>query len=155
MDLAELLPQSNVVLDLRIADKRQVLVEASLRSSQSLGFSRDLIEEALATREGLGSTGVGRGLALPHARVRGLRKSCAVLLRLVKPIGFAAIDSKPVDLICALVAPADSGSEMLTALAALSRALRDPGVADRLRSARDVQAVRNLVVDHGSTGGAP
>lgn len=154
MELADLLVLSNVVLDLRMADKRQALAEASRRLSESVGISQGVIEGALLAREGLGSTGVGRGLALPHARVPGLRRSCAVLLRLVKPIGFQAIDSKPVDLVCALVAPADSGSEMLTALAALSRALRDPVVADRLRSEGDAQTVRNLIVDLGS-GGEP
>lgn len=154
MDLADLLLLSNVALGLRIADKRQALAEASRRLSESLGVSQELIEGALLAREGLGSTGVGRGLALPHARVPGLRRSCAVLLRLAKPIGFEAIDSKPVDLICALVAPADSGSEMLTALAALSRALRDPVVADRLRTERDAQTAHDLVVDLGS-GGVP
>ena len=80
---------------------------------------------------------MSRGIAIPHARIPGLARPFGLLARLARAIDFAAIDERPVDLICLLLTPASAAAAHLPALACLSRRLREPGVAERLRSTRD------------------
>ena len=101
---------------------------------------------ALMAREALGSTGVGRGVAIPHARLAGLKSVHAVVARLEKPIEFDALDGEPVDLLVALFAPPDAGSEHLRALARVSRLLREAELREQLRQAHTADAILALLV---------
>ncbi len=104
-----------------------------------------MILDALQAREVLGSTGLGKGFALPHARLDALSKFFALFVRLARPIDFAAIDGRPVDLVILLLTPANAGSQHLATLAALSRPLRDEAFVQRLRRAPDAAGVHVLL----------
>ena len=133
MDMTELIGPEQVV-SLRARSKTQLLQELARRASKSLGIEVKTILDALTTREELGSTGVGHGIALPHARITGLGRLFSLFARLEKPIDFDAVDSRPVDLVFLLLVPANADKEHLAALASVSRRLRDPEIAHRLRA---------------------
>ncbi|MBS3981200.1 MAG: PTS sugar transporter subunit IIA, partial [Rhodobacteraceae bacterium] len=85
----------------------------------------------------LGPTGVGHGIALPHARLEDLKTIIGVFLRLEKPLDYDSVDRQPVDLVFGLFAPKDSGVDHLKALALVSRTMRDPSVVTKLRANSD------------------
>ena len=106
------------------------------------------IREALAAREELGSTGIGRGIAVPHVCLPGLEQPHALFCTLDEPIDFDSIDSQPVDLIFTIVTPPGAGSRSgaaLSYLAAVSRMLRDGDVASALRNADNPWSVYDIV----------
>ena len=109
-----------------------------------LALDEDAIYRALQGREQLGSTGVGRGIALPHARIDGIDTLFGMFIRLSRPIDFESIDEKPVDLVFLLLMPLDAGNEHVAALAAISRRLRDTAFTERLRKAANAEAAREL-----------
>jgi PTS system nitrogen regulatory IIA component len=109
-----------------------------------LGLDQRSILGALQARENLGSTGLGKGFALPHARLAALSAPFALFVRLGRPIDFASIDELPVDLVILLLTPANGGNEHLATLAALSRPLRDEAFVRRVRQAPDAKALHSL-----------
>jgi PTS system nitrogen regulatory IIA component len=135
MDIAELIAPAQVLADLRAGDKAQVLREIGRRAATALGLDARLVVDALAAREAMGSTGVGLGIAVPHARLAGIVRPFGLFARLARPVDFAAIDGKPVDLVFLLVTPASGSGDHLAALACVSRRLRDVAVATALRAA--------------------
>ncbi|WP_114521209.1 PTS sugar transporter subunit IIA [Altererythrobacter sp. ZODW24] len=112
-------------------------------------YSRDATEvlESLQEREQLGSTGFGRGVAIPHARIEGLARPMAACLRLNQPVDFDAADGMPVDLVFGLISPAEGGTAHLHALAAISRLLRDEAMHEALTEAPDEEALRGLLTN--------
>jgi PTS system nitrogen regulatory IIA component len=141
MEIADLLSPDRVVLGLAVRDKAGLLAELARRAGATLGIPPPAIVAALQAREQLGSTGLGRGFALPHTRLPGLSGFFGLFARLGRPIPFQAIDEKPVDLVFLLLIPERAGNEHVGALAAISRALRDPAVLERLRRADSADAV--------------
>jgi PTS system nitrogen regulatory IIA component len=135
MDLQRLLTPARVILNLRAADKRALLQDLAGRIAPSAGLEREAVLAALLAREELGSTGVGRGFALPHARLDRLENFVGLFARLAAPITFDAIDEQPVDLVFLLLIPGQAANEHLAVLAAISRRMRDPACARRLRQA--------------------
>ena len=135
MELSDLLAPERVITDLQATDKRALLGELGRRAGALLKLPAGAIAEALESREELGSTGLGRGFALPHARLEGLDRFFGMFVRLARPIPFDAIDDQPVSLVFLLLSPATSGNEHLAALAAISRRMSDADVVRRLRSA--------------------
>jgi PTS system nitrogen regulatory IIA component len=101
----------------------------------------------ITKREELGSTGVGNGVALPHARLRGLSTPFGLFARLRHGIDFEAIDNQPVDIIFLLLLPDGAGASQLNALASVSRALREPETLQRIRSAADRDSLFQAIVD--------
>jgi PTS system nitrogen regulatory IIA component len=136
MEVADFIAPAGVIIGLRARDKRQLLEELAQRAAMDLGLERSAVLGALLAREELGSTGVGRGIAVPHARIIGLSRLYGLIARLERAIDFAAIDDQPVDLTCLLLTPGAAAAEHLPALASVSRRLRDKSVADRMRAAR-------------------
>ncbi len=135
---------------LRVADKAALLTELGRRAAAALGLPEAAVTASLAAREALGSTGVGNGIAVPHARVEGLPALAGFFARLARPIDYAAIDGRQVDLVFLLLSPADGAH--LAALAAMSRRLRDKAVAAAIRAAPDAEALRALLTDAGEPG---
>lgn len=131
--IAELLAIGNVLVDLRASDKERVLAELSKHAARGAGLAADVVLAALRHRETLGSTGIGEGIALPHARLAEVKTPFAVLARLKSAIPFDAIDGRPVDLLVLLLLPSGAKGEHLNALACVARRLRDATVADTLR----------------------
>lgn len=107
---------------------------------------RDIVVAALE-RERLGSTGVGTGVALPHARIDNIDKVHAVFARLETPLDYDAIDERPVDLVALLIAPSDAGGAHLRALAKVSRALRRQDMRQRLRSAPNAESLYTILTE--------
>ena len=137
MEVTDFIAPEGAINGLGARDKRQALEELSRRAAAALGLDSAGILAPLLAREELGSTGVGRGIAIPHARIPGLARPFGLLARLARAIDFASIDERPVDLVCLLLTPDSAAAAHLPALACLSRRLREPGVAERLRTARD------------------
>ncbi|CAL1690635.1 Nitrogen regulatory protein [Brevundimonas subvibrioides] len=146
MDIGELLVRDGIVLKSGASSKRQALHSVAATAAQCVGIDESVIFDALMEREVLGSTGLGSGVAVPHARLPGLGGVRAVFVRLDTPVAYDALDDRPVDLMFALFAPPSSGADHLRALAAVSRAMRSPELREQLRQARTVDAVHALFV---------
>ena len=146
MDIGELLVQGGIVLKSGASSKRQALHVVATAAAHALGQDEIRVFDALMEREALGSTGLGSGVAVPHARLAGLDSVKAVFVRLDTPVAYDAVDDRPVDLMFALFAPPRDGAEHLRALAAVSRALRSPELREQLRQARTEDAIHALFV---------
>jgi PTS system nitrogen regulatory IIA component len=144
--IGDLLAGGSIAPRLTAANKRQVLATISEIAARSCGLKAHAVFDALMEREALGATGVGHGVAIPHARVEGLSQMKGVFVRLAPPVDFGAIDDEPVDLVFALLSPSTSGSEHLRALARIARALRSPELRGQLRQARGGDAIWALLV---------
>lgn len=145
MDLADLLDPSCVAINARATSKEHLLRDLAARAAPLCGVDAQAIFNALQAREALGSTGLGEGFALPHARVEGLDRLFGLFVRLNRPIPFESIDDKPVDLVFLLLIPATASSDHLAALAAISRHLRDKGFAASLRKAECAETLYALL----------
>lgn len=151
MDIADLVAPDQVRSGLRVGDKAQLLKELGRRAAAALGIDAAAVLDALAAREALGSTGIGAGVAMPHARLAGVKRVYGFLARLDPPIDFAAIDDRKVDLVFLLITPEAAGNEHLAALACAARALRDPRRAARLRAATDDAELYRLLAGAGAS----
>lgn len=145
MDIAELLARDAIAARVCATSKRQALATAAEVAGRRLGRPAGPILEALIEREAKGSTGVGQGVAVPHARLEGLDRLSAVFVKLEAPVPFEAVDDRPVDLIFVLLAPANAGVEHLRALARISRTLRQRELREQLRLARTPDAIYALL----------
>ncbi|WP_102225845.1 PTS sugar transporter subunit IIA [Acidimangrovimonas sediminis] len=137
MDLSSILKPGAVRIVGHLTSKKRLFQEIGDIASQVYGLGAPDAVDALQEREGLGPTGVGNGIALPHARLHGLDHIVGVFLRLEKSLDFGAVDRQPVDLVFALFAPKDSGVDHLKALALVSRTMRDGQVCAKLRANDD------------------
>lgn len=146
MDIGDLLAQDGIVLRGGASSKRQALHLVAEVAARAMGQDVAAVLDALLEREALGSTGLGSGVAVPHARIEGLSRICAVFVRLDTPVAYGAVDDRPVDLLFALFAPPREGTEHLRALAAVSRAMRSPELREQLRQARTADAIHALFV---------
>jgi PTS system nitrogen regulatory IIA component len=140
------LDPANVLVDLKVLDKDRLLEDLSARAASALGLDADAIKQQVVAREGLGSTGLGDGIGLPHARLDGVTKPFGILARLKKPIEFDAIDGQLVDLVFLLLLPSATPDENLNALACIARKLRDPQALKRLRQAPDATVLFQEIV---------
>ena len=138
-------PEAVAVID--AADKQSILEQLSEAFARSWGLDSGEVLEHLEERERLGSTGFGRGVAIPHARFPGLSRPVAALLKLRHPADFASADGLPVDLVIGLLSPENSGATHLHALAAISRLMRDERVHDALSDAPDAEALYGLLTN--------
>ena len=136
MKLSDLLSPADVMIDVRAANKRLLLQELAAKAAADLGLPVEAIASDLLKREDLGSTGIGRGVAIPHARLPDLQRPFGLLARLKQPVEFDAIDGQKVDIVFALLLPATAENEALAALALVARTLRSPENLARLRAAR-------------------
>ncbi len=146
MDIGELLVRDGIVLKGGASSKRQALHVVATAAAEALGVTEAKVFDALLEREALGSTGLGSGVAVPHARIEGLDAVKAVFVRLDTPVAYGSVDDRPVDLLFALFAPPREGAEHLRALAAVSRALRSSEMREQLRQARTIDAIHALFV---------
>jgi PTS system nitrogen regulatory IIA component len=151
MELADLLSPDSVVANLRAANKKQALQDIAAAVTKIARLPERQIFEALLERERLGTTGVGQGVAIPHAKFAGLDRLYGVFARLEQPVDFEAIDERPVDLIFALLAPEDAGAEHLKALARVSRLLRNAQICAKLRATQDQDALYALLTEPASS----
>ena len=130
-----------------VTSKKRLMQELGLIAETAYGVPHSAAVEALLERESLGPTGVGHGVALPHARLEGLDHVVGILVVLDKPIDFDSVDRQPVDLAFALFAPIDAGVEHLKALALVSRTLRDTSLCAKLRANSDPVTLYAIVTE--------
>ena len=103
--ISQLLPLENVLIDLDVSSKKRVFEQAGLLFENNQKIARSQVFDKLFAREKLGSTGLGKGIAIPHGRIKGLRDAIGAMIRLREPISFDAPDGNPVNLIFVLLVP--------------------------------------------------
>lgn len=153
MEITEILVPSAVKILGSVSSKKRLLQDLGEIAGSCYGFDPLQATEALLERETLGPTGVGHGIALPHAKLDGIDSVRGAFLRIERPMDFDAVDRQPVDLVFALFAPTNSGVDHLKALAVVSRTLRDAAVCEKLRSNTD-QATLHAVLTESPTNQA-
>jgi nitrogen PTS system EIIA component len=141
MKIKAFLSAADVAIDVRAADKATLLKELAARAAAAVNLPVAMVAAEIEKRDDLGSTGIGRGVAIPHARLRDIAKPLGLLARLKSPIEFDAVDGQPVDLVFLLILPAASQLDQLNCLAAVARTLRD---ADTLRKMRTATTTTEL-----------
>jgi len=139
MEIVQLIEPDRVSLGLEVADKSELLSVMAGKASYYSGIAADTILQALTKRESFGSTGVGRGIAIPHTAIKGLKSPLGFFVGLARPIDFESVDGEPVDLVFLLLTPPSSVNENVAALAAISRRLRDAEILKVLRTSKTAQ----------------
>lgn len=154
MDLSDLISQDAVVANLKATSKKQALQVLAGKAANLLDLEERKVLDLLMERERLGTTGVGNGVGIPHAKVPGVEKPCGVFARLEHAVDFDAIDDQPVDLVFLLLAPEGAGAEHLKALARVSRMFRNKALCEKLRGSRDKTAIFALLSEPAETHAA-
>ena len=137
MNIADFLSPNDVMIDVAATDKQKLLSALARKAGAVVDVRPERVLAELEKREELGSTGVGGGIALPHARFDQVGKPVGVFARLRKPIAFDAVDEQLVDIVFLLLLPQTPGGDTLGALASIARKLRRPEIATALRGARN------------------
>lgn len=149
MRISDIITPASIAVQVDIATKEQALKLAAENLGKQSNLNPIRIREALAAREALGSTGIGRGIAVPHVSFPGLDRSYAFFCTVAHPIDFGSIDNEPVDLICTIISPENTKSgtsQSLTYLAAITRILRDDAKASGFRNAKNPTEVYDIIV---------
>lgn len=147
MELSKILKPEAVKTLTSCTSKKRLFHDLGDIADAAYGFVPGDVIDALINRENLGPTGVGHGIALPHARLPDVDGVCGMFLRLEKPIDFDAVDRQPVDLIFALLAPENAGVDHLKALALVSRTMRDPDMQVKLRANADAATLHTILTE--------
>lgn len=148
MEILDLLTADSVMTNVRASSKKQVLHELAKQAAELTGVHERKIFDVLLERERLGTTGVGRGIAIPHGKLPDLDRLHGVFACLEQPVDFDAVDDRPVDLLFLLLAPESAGADHLKALARISRLLRDGTLCDELRGESDPEALFKQLTAH-------
>jgi nitrogen PTS system EIIA component len=147
MYLSELLRAECVKVLGATSSKKRLFQELGDMAEAAWALPSGRVVEALMEREGLGPTGVGHGVALPHARFASLTRVAGLFLKLDRPLDFDAVDRQPVDLVFCLLAPATAGVDHLKALALVARTLRDTSICAKLRANSDAATLYAILTD--------
>jgi PTS system nitrogen regulatory IIA component len=141
MNLCDLLAPDGIITSLQATSKKHALQELAVIAAERTGLDAHEIFNTLLQRERLASTGLGRGIAIPHVKLPGLKRIFCLFARLQQPIEFESHDGEPVDLVFLLLAPEHASGDHLKALATISRVVREPSTIDALRNAPDANSV--------------
>ncbi len=147
MKICDILLKESVIINGAANSKKQILEQLSEIAASRTGIDQNVILDALVERERLGTTGVGKGVALPHTRLIGLDKIYCAFIR-TTPVDFEAIDGKAVDLVFLLLVPEEAGADHLKALSRLSRLLRDDEITAQLRKANSTQTAYDIIIQN-------
>jgi PTS system nitrogen regulatory IIA component len=147
MQISDFIAPDSVMPLLKAKRKKQLLQELSAHAAGLTGLPERDIFEVLLQRERLGSTGLGQGIAIPHAKLQGLKRIVGVFARLAEPIDFDAVDGQQVDIVFLLLAPSGAGADHLTALARISRLLREGNAVEKLRASKDAAALYAVLTE--------
>jgi PTS system nitrogen regulatory IIA component len=146
MNIPDLLSPVDVMIDVRASNKQLLLRELAATAADRLGLPVENVASYLLKREALGSTGIGRGVAIPHARLPGLPRPFGLLVKLKQPIEFDAIDGLAVDIVFVLMLPSQADDGQIGALALVARTLRPPETLTRLRAAKNTVELYSAVL---------
>jgi PTS system nitrogen regulatory IIA component len=142
--ISRILSDDDVVVGIDVHDKQQALEEAALMVERRHGINHVPVFRALWRREQAGSTGLGHGVAIPHARIAGLGEPIVLLIRTKLPIAFGAPDHKPVSVLCVILVPEHANDEHLQILASVSEMFSHRDFRDRLKAAQEPAAIQRL-----------
>ncbi len=151
--LTKILSPGNILIDVDASSKKRVFEQIALMMENTQGIARSAVFDCLFSRERLGSTGLGHGVAIPHGRIKDLEEECGVFIRLSTPIPFDAPDGEPVDLLFALLVPEQASDIHLQLLSELAGKFNNPDFREALRAAPDIPSVYSLLTgenDHAS-----
>lgn len=137
MLVKDILSPSNVQIKSQRSDKASLLRELCERAGPAVGLPPQTLLAEVLRREDLGSTGIGKGIAIPHTRLPDLKQPYGIMVRLAQPIDFEAVDGEPVDIVFFLLLPLSPPNAHLNTLACVARSLRDPAIQSELRKASD------------------
>ncbi|TXH88764.1 MAG: PTS sugar transporter subunit IIA [Rhodoferax sp.] len=143
--LASILPPDHVVAHVEVSSKKRAFEEAGLLFENLHGLSRALVTDSLFSRERLGSTGLGHGVAIPHGRIKGLKAPMAAVLQLAQPIGFDAPDEKPVSLLIFLLVPEAATQKHLEILSEIAELLSDAALREQLTTSTQATELHGLI----------
>lgn len=147
MELADLVEKGAILPALKAGSKKQLFQDIANRAAEVYGVNAREVIAGLLAREQLGSTAMGDGVAIPHARLEGLTQIVGVFARLEKPVDFDAMDGRGVDLVFTLLAPEHAGADHLRALARVSRLLRSGELREKLRETSRSEALYALITE--------
>lgn len=145
--LASILSAAQVLVQVDVSSKKRAFEEAGLLFENLHGLSRALVTDSLFSRERLGSTGLGHGVAIPHGRIKGLKSPMAAVFQLERPIGFEAPDELPVDLMIFLLVPEAATQKHLEILSEIAEMLSDSVLRQQLSATTDATALHQLIVN--------
>ncbi|MFN7902603.1 MAG: PTS sugar transporter subunit IIA [Holosporales bacterium] len=150
MTLTDILCQNRVRLGMSVADKTAALALLAELAAGETSYQAAVVRDALKERERLGSTGIGRGVALPHIRLIGLDRMVGFFVQLTQPVDFHSIDGRPVDLMFLLLSPCqttrdNAAAQHVQALASITRLLRENGTCDQLRTATETATICRIL----------
>jgi|TARA_B100001778_G_scaffold329203_1_gene329804 PTS system nitrogen regulatory IIA component len=148
MELYDLLHPEAVKVVAAASSKKRVLHDMAQLAGNCYDMRAEVLLEALLEREKLGPTGVGNGVALPHARSMDVGRVCGAFILLESPVDFGSVDKLPVDVIFGLFAPENAGVDHLKALAIVSRTLRDSSICAKLRANPDQQTLFTILTEN-------
>jgi PTS system nitrogen regulatory IIA component len=154
MELANLLTPGAIRVSNAVKSKKRLFQDLAEIAAAAHGLDEAEAVDALQERESLGPTGVGHGVALPHARVEGLDQVVGAFIRIEKPLDFDAVDRQPVDLVFALFAPDGAGVDHLKALALVSRTMRNADTTAKLRANEDPDTLYTILIESQGTRAA-
>lgn len=154
MTLADIIDARAVLPAVKAQNKKQVLQEISQALAGLVATDQRVVFEILNRREKLGSTGLGQGIAIPHGRLPNITRVYGLFARLATPVDFDSVDGQPVDLVFALVAPDHAGADHLTALARISRLLREPATLAKLRGTETAEGLYAILTEPAATQSA-
>ena len=143
--IARLLPPTNVLINLAVTSKKRLFEQAGLLFENNHGIERGKVFDSLFARERLGSTGLGKGVAIPHGRIKGLKDTLAAVVRLAEPIAFDAPDGEPVNLLVFLLVPEHATEEHLEMLSELAELLSDRTIRESLIACEDPAQVLRIL----------
>lgn len=147
MQLSDILVPSAVKTLASSTSKKRLFHDLAEMARASYGYDSNEVIEALLERENLGPTGVGQGIALPHARMSSATEVHGLFVRLETPLEFESVDRQPVDLVFTLLAPDAAGVEHLKALALVSRTMRNPDICAKLRANSDAATLHTILTE--------
>lgn len=143
--LASILPEAQVLVHVDATSKKRAFEEAGLLFENLHGLSRALVTDSLFSRERLGSTGLGHGVAIPHGRIKGLKAPLAAVFLLAQPIGFDAPDEQAVSLLIFLLVPEAATQKHLEILSEIAELLSDAGLREKLNASQDARELHALI----------
>jgi len=145
--LASILSAAQVLVHVEVSSKKRAFEEAGLLFENLHGLSRALVTDSLFSRERLGSTGLGHGVAIPHGRIKGLKSPMAAVFQLANPIGFEAPDEQPVDIMIFLLVPEAATQKHLEILSEIAEMLSDVTLREKLVSSQSSAELHRLISD--------
>lgn len=154
MNLADIVSEGAILPDLKVSSKKQLLQAISEKAAEVSGLSARSIFDTILQRERLGSTGVGKGIAIPHGKFADFDRIQGVFARLHQPVDFEALDEQPVDIVFLLLAPETAGADHLKALSRIARLLRDPTRIAKLRATSDAAALYAFLIEERASNAA-